>query len=106
MTEALSISRKQKYRSKCHKLFDKLWQNKSGMTRDQAYRWLAKKMGISLEQCHFATFSLNQLIQAQMIVFQKLAKRKKRQSLTLRRRASLCNLGTEEYKEEISNYES
>lgn len=106
MRNALGVSRKQKYRSQCHKLFDKLWSNKSGMTRVQAYQWLAKAMGITLEECHFSTFSMHQLIQAKLIVSRKLANKKKRRSLTLRRRASLCNLGTEEYKEEINNYEN
>lgn len=100
----LNIPRKQKYRAQCHKLFDKLWRlSGGGMTRPQAYAWLAKQMNIPVEECHFSLFDLEQLIKAKRIVSQRLAKRKKRRSLTLRRRASLCNLGTEEYKKETSS---
>ena len=38
-------------RIKAHEAFDFLWENKH-MTREGAYRWLAKTMGIPKEDCH------------------------------------------------------
>src|SRR5690606_31986941 len=38
-----------------------LWQRVSsieGMSRNQAYEWLAKKMGIPKQECHFGHFDL------------------------------------------------
>jgi len=39
----------------CHKLFDELWES-GRMTRDGAYVWLAKQLGLTRRQCHFALF--------------------------------------------------
>lgn len=45
-----------KARMKAHGAFDRFW--KSGkMTRRQAYKWLARSMGIPKERCHMQMFS-------------------------------------------------
>ena len=38
-----------------HRVFDPLWQS-SGMTRTQAYRWLAYELQIPQNECHFGLF--------------------------------------------------
>lgn len=43
-------------RMKAHKAFDRLWQDGS-MSRSQAYKWLARSMGISRERCHMIMFT-------------------------------------------------
>jgi hypothetical protein len=43
-------------RARAHQQFDPLWQ-RYGMKRTQAYRWLARMMGIPVERCHFVLFS-------------------------------------------------
>lgn len=39
--------------------FEMLWRH-GAMSRKQAYRWLAEKMGITAEQCHFGLFNIEQ----------------------------------------------
>lgn len=39
-----------------HAAFDPLWRNKH-MTRSQAYRWLAEKLGIPAGACHMGSMS-------------------------------------------------
>ena len=45
-----------KARMRAHQSFDRLWQ-KGPMSRTQAYRWLARMMGIPVERCHMQMFS-------------------------------------------------
>ena len=50
-------------RMMCHTMFDKLW--KSWVTtRSQAYTWLAKKLKLSKDECHFGMFDLKQVTKA------------------------------------------
>ena len=42
-------------RSEAKDLFNPIWQEEY-MTRAEAYRWLAEKLGIPQEQCHFGHF--------------------------------------------------
>ena len=58
----------------CHALFDPLWQNKSKAReeRRKAYKWLADKMGIDPEDCHFGYFDLEQLIKAYRILAEEV----------------------------------
>lgn len=42
---------------RAHAAFDRLWQL-SGMTRKDAYRWLARALGISTVGCHIGEFDL------------------------------------------------
>lgn len=97
-----------KLKAECHKHFDKLWKMKGGMTRVQAYAWLAKQLNIPIEDCHFSRFDLKTLKQAKSLVIDKVSKMKaRRQSLTQRRRARLCGLeSVEEWKDEMQNFES
>jgi hypothetical protein len=46
-------------KQKAHADFDPLW--KSGpMSRQQAYAWLASKMGMTARECHIGEFDVNQ----------------------------------------------
>lgn len=52
-----------KLKVKAHSLFDVIW--KSGkMKRYQAYRWLAEKLEIPVNQCHFGWFEKDMLLKA------------------------------------------
>lgn len=48
-------------RKQCHAVFDRLWQER-GMfaSRTAAYRWLAKRMGLTKMNCHFGMFDAAQ----------------------------------------------
>lgn len=54
----------------CHALFDPMWQGKKKphKKRRDLYSWLAKQMGVPLEECHFGYFTLEQLKQAYCIL--------------------------------------
>ena len=54
-----------------HDEFDRLW--KEGyMNREEAYTWLAKKMGISGKKCHMARLNESQCFDVERIVTKKL----------------------------------
>lgn len=57
----------------CHDLFDTMWRGKkhAKKERDKLYRWLAKEMGIPVEDCHFGYFNIDQLRQAYRILKQR-----------------------------------
>lgn len=57
-------------RKTCKKPFDALWQG-GAMSRTQAYKWLAGQMGISVKQCHFALFTIEQCNQARALCERK-----------------------------------
>lgn len=42
-------------RNECKQSFNEIWQD-GHMSRSDAYKWLAKKMGIKQEECHFGWF--------------------------------------------------
>lgn len=48
-----------KARKECKQPFEMLWQSKK-MTRDEAYEGLAYHMGLSVEECHFGWFGIEQ----------------------------------------------
>ena len=50
-------------RKRAKSLFQPLWQNMR-TTRSGAYHWLAQRMGIPPERCHFGWFTLEQCQQA------------------------------------------
>lgn len=54
-----------KARMAAHKAFDPKWQSGS-MSRSAAYRWLAKEMGMTRDECHM--FEMNEE-QALRVVF-------------------------------------
>lgn len=51
---------------KCHALFDKHWSTK--FEREGCYIQLAQEMGISIMDCHFGHFNLEQLKEAYKIL--------------------------------------
>lgn len=60
-------------KSQCHTLFDPLWkckptQKECFKERKAAYRWLAEKMGIPRQECHFGYFNMDRLQQAYQIL--------------------------------------
>ncbi len=45
-------------RKRCKPAFENLWRgNNAKMTRSQAYQWLADKLSIPVNECHFGWFS-------------------------------------------------
>lgn len=54
----------------CHAIFDSKWKGKpkAHKKRKDLYCWLAKMMGISVNDCHFGYFDLKQLRQAYKIL--------------------------------------
>lgn len=54
----------------CHDLFDAMWKGKpkAQKKRKDLYAWLANKMGISIEECHFGYFNIEQLRQAYRVL--------------------------------------
>lgn len=50
-----------------HEAFDLLWKV-HGMTRHQAYAWLAREMGITRKECHIANFTVVQCLQVEAII--------------------------------------
>lgn len=64
------FARIRKGKAMCQKLFDNLWEDKPKpmKMRNSLYCWLAKQMGIKINDCNFSRFSLDQLIQAYKIL--------------------------------------
>lgn len=52
----LANSALRRKRIQAHQTFDQIWKRRI-LTRDQAYRWLADRFGLSKEQAHIAQFS-------------------------------------------------
>lgn len=42
-----------------HNAFDKLWRG-GGISRNQAYKWLAEQLGITPRECHIGMFDVEQ----------------------------------------------
>lgn len=59
-------------RTQLHHLFDPLWQDGT-MTRQEAYRWLADRMGIKKKQCHIGIFDIRACIEAIDILKENLS---------------------------------
>lgn len=59
----LSNSEMRKWKVRCHEIFDSFWKGKARAQRKRQalYDWLAKKMEIPVEECHFGYFNLEQL---------------------------------------------
>ena len=57
------------WKKKAHASFDPLWKTKL-MTRREAYEWLAKQMGKSLEKCHIGMFDVSECEQVVDLVTQ------------------------------------
>lgn len=46
-------------RQRAHAAFDPIWRN-GGLTRKQAYTWMAQTLGITKEKAHIAKFTVKQ----------------------------------------------
>ena len=73
--EALGIlanAEMRKWKMRCHDIFDSMWKNKKGgnKTRRALYAWLAKKLNIPVEDCHFGYFDLPTLKRAHTILLE------------------------------------
>lgn len=51
------------WKMRVHEAFDPMWKSKN-ITRTQAYRWLAKKLGIKKNNCHIGMFDIKRCKQA------------------------------------------
>ena len=72
-TEALGLLSDEpmrKGKKMCHKIFDDMWRGKpkASKKRKDLYLWLAGKMSIPIEECHFGYFDINQLRKAYRIL--------------------------------------
>lgn len=47
-----------KAKSAAHAAFDPLWRNKHFKSRKTAYKWLADKLKINIQQCHIGMFDV------------------------------------------------
>ena len=54
----------------CQDLFDAMWKGKrkARKKRKDLYAWLADRMGIPVEECHFGYFDIHQLRRAYLIL--------------------------------------
>ena len=54
----------------CHELFDSMWRGKkkAHKKRKDLYAWLADRMGVPVEECHFGYFDIQQLRRAYRIL--------------------------------------
>ena len=76
--EALGILGNKEMRDmkmRCHALFDTKWKNeptsrKRHIARKNAYRWLADKLEIPVDDCHFGYFNMDTLNKAFKILVQ------------------------------------
>ena len=66
----LADERMRKGKVMCHKLFDARWRGKpkAQKKRRDLYSWLAGKMELSIDDCHFGNFDIQQLRQAYKIL--------------------------------------
>ena len=62
-----------KMRNEAHNMFDKLWKAPTRiMKRNDAYYWLAQKMGLKKEDTHIALFEIEQCKQVVKLVQEKI----------------------------------
>lgn len=53
-----------KLRAKAHEAFDPIWRVSRLLTREQAYDWIARQLGIPSQECHFSWMNADQLQKA------------------------------------------
>jgi len=63
-------------REDCHNLLDELAKNRK--QKNATYSWLAKRLKIPPQICHFGKMNLPQLYSARRLLKQKIRNRKKR----------------------------
>lgn len=60
-------------RNDAHRAFDPLWQAPGArFTRDQAYDWLRRRMGLTRAQCHIGLMDLDQCLRVQALAAEEL----------------------------------
>lgn len=66
----LANERMRKGKMVCHAIFDSKWKGcrKAHKRRDGMYKWLAGKLGISHDECHFGWFDIDMLIKSYIIL--------------------------------------
>jgi len=62
-------------RDSAHKEFDKIWK-KRHMTRTEAYRWLAREMGVPYDDCHMGMMSVSDCRKVERLSAAYLAKKR------------------------------
>lgn len=72
----LSNKSMRKMKIKCHDLFDNMWN--SCKERQNLYNWLAQKLGINYNECHFGYFDLDMLNKAYKILLERKKHLKKK----------------------------
>lgn len=72
----LSTPKMREMKKKVHGMFDELWLHEKDRrtARTKAYAFLAEKMGIPVEECHFGYFDMDQLNAACSILQETLHK--------------------------------
>lgn len=70
-------------KKKCHELFDMKWKNeptsrKRHRARNRAYKELAEKLNISVDDCHFGFFDLDMLKKAYKVLNIQVQDRKEK----------------------------
>lgn len=63
----MATPRIRRRRGQLHLLFDPIWQNKY-MSRQDAYRWLAKELNLETDDCHIGQLTLDQLNKGLLIM--------------------------------------
>lgn len=59
-------------KQRAHAAFDPLWKEE-GIPRKAAYAWLAKKMGVPVEQCHIGEFDVQQCAAVERYCYERTA---------------------------------
>lgn len=79
----MANARTRHLRAKAHEAFDPIWKEYRLLPRELAYSWLARQLGISPNDCHFALLDQKQLqmaiLHAATYVAENLHKADKRQ---------------------------
>ena len=52
------------HKKKAHFYFDKVWKEAQLMTRQEAYKWIADRLGVTKEEAHFTFMSDTQCVEA------------------------------------------
>jgi len=55
-------------RIRAHDAFDQLWKGRGGMKRGDAYVWMQKAMGLTIEEAHIGRFTIEQCEQLESLV--------------------------------------
>ena len=58
-----------------HVIFDRLWKD-GGMSRTQAYKWLAHEMNLTKQEAHIGNFTVAQCLTVQMLAEAKITANK------------------------------